>query len=237
MGQQIKSVAQGSVERNLGEHGDRLITLLASRAPRLYCSLKASTALQRAVADTRWDSPGALRNAVACAVAHGAGCRGRCIFAVPACSADAGAVPTSAAFACNTRTASSRRCMAADTRGPWTGKKVVVVDVGVNTVVDESKRMDDVRLAWQIRFWLGAVMVLAHRLFWPTADGRAALQCPQFGHGVLHLGGAGVHRVHGGSTLASTLASHLSWRTSRSCWFRSSSSSLTTSASPHPHFP
>jgi hypothetical protein len=170
MGQQIKSVAQGSVERNLGEHGDRLITLLASRAPRLYCSLKASTALQRAVADTRWDSPGALRNAVACAVAHGAGCRGRCIFAVPACSADAGAVPTSAAFACNTRTASSRRCMAADTRGPWTGKKVMVVDVGVNTVVDESKRMDDVRLAWQIRFWLGAVMVLAHRLFWPTAD-------------------------------------------------------------------
>lgn len=70
--------------------------------------------------------------------------------------------------------------------------------------------MDDVRLAWQIRFEFGALMVLAHRLVWPTADlGRAALQCqcPQFGHGVLHLGGAG---VHGGSTLAS----HLSWRTS-----------------------
>jgi hypothetical protein len=102
------------------------------------------------------------------------------------------------------------------------------MDVGVNTVVDESKRMDDVnvRLAWQIRFsfQFGALMVLAHRLFL----GRAALQCPQFGLGVLHLGGAGVHRVHGGSTLASTLASHLSWRTSRSCWFRSSS--LTTSA-------
>jgi hypothetical protein len=102
------------------------------------------------------------------------------------------------------------------------------MDVGVNTVVDESKRMDDVnvRLAWQIRFsfQFGALMVLAHRLFL----GRAALQCPQFGLGVLHLGGAG---VHGGSTLAS----HLSWRTSRSCWFRSSS--LTTSASPHPQFP
>lgn len=139
MGQQIKSVARGSVERNPGEQGDRLITLLASRAPRLYyhCSLKASTAPQQAVADsghagtalklcaTQWHVQWLTMQVV------GDSAYSLFLHAGARAAEDAGTVPATAAFACNTRTASSRRCMAADT-------VKMAVGVGVSTAVDES---------------------------------------------------------------------------------------------------
>lgn len=125
MGQQIKSAARGSVERNPGEQGDRLITLLASRAPRLYyhCSLKASTAPQRAVADTRWEDHAGTALGLCATQWHvqwltmqvvGDSAYSLFLHAGARAAEDAGTIPTSAAFACNTRTASSR-----SHRGAW----------------------------------------------------------------------------------------------------------------------
>lgn len=75
-----------------------------------------------------------------------------------------------------------------------------------------------------------ALAILADGGPWSS---RAAV--PTVWPGVLHLGGAGVCACIQVRMAGPLWPCHLSWRTSRSCWFRSSSLTTCTSASPHPH--